>query len=109
MSMHRRLVRLEATIRPHITPEIRALAERMAAADGDLYTADELLAEVEATMQAIGSCVPSSSPALSRRRMVSAETPRRSAASLMETRSVTSELALRLQAASPHPPCFGSC
>jgi hypothetical protein len=33
---------------------VRALAERMAAEDGDLYTVDELLAEVEATMRTIG-------------------------------------------------------
>jgi hypothetical protein len=49
-----RLERLEAAIIPAISHDVRALAERMAAEDGDLYTADELLAEVEATMRAIG-------------------------------------------------------
>jgi hypothetical protein len=53
-SAHRRLDRLEAAIISAITPEVRALAARMAAEDGDLYTADELLAEVEATMRSIG-------------------------------------------------------
>ena len=50
----RRLASLEARMPPVITPEIRALAERMAAEEGDRFTADELLAGVVETWRAIG-------------------------------------------------------
>ena len=51
----RRLAALEARLLPGITPEVRALAERLAAAlDGDRYTADEMLVEVVAVYRAIG-------------------------------------------------------
>jgi hypothetical protein len=53
-TLARRIERLEASIGLAVSPEVRALAERMAAEDGDLYTADELLTEVRETMQAIG-------------------------------------------------------
>lgn len=51
--MERRLRTLERAIPPVVTPEARALAERLAAEDG-CYTADELIAEVQATLQAVG-------------------------------------------------------
>jgi hypothetical protein len=63
-SASRRLDRLEASLGPAVSPDVCALVERIAAEDGDLYTADELLAEVEATMRAIGP--PSTTERLAR-------------------------------------------
>lgn len=52
--MERRIRALERIIPPAFSPEIRALAERLAVEDGRIYTADELLAETQGIIRAIG-------------------------------------------------------
>lgn len=50
----RRLAILEHTITPAIPPEVHVYAEELAAADGHIYTAGELIDEVQSTLRAIG-------------------------------------------------------